>query len=187
MATKTKTTKTNTTKTKADPYAKVTDNVKESSADLVWSLMTTEADYQTRVAAQGPILAKRVANGEKQADIGRELQAIAAAKGRRLSREAAAMRVSRYVRIGEAIVKGGKDAKVEDIITKASAKVRKGGANRSPKSTDEKVAIALDTLVKLLAKANRAELEKADNAVTTVLVDAIARRYAELDAAEKVA
>lgn len=172
---------------KADRYAKVNDDRAESSATLVWSLMTAEADYQTRVAVQGPILAKRVAGGEKQADIVRELIAIAEGAGHRLSREAGAQRVSRYVRIGEALMSAKKDDDPQEVIRKASAKVRNSGPKGSPKSPEEKVAVVLDTLVKVIAKADRAALEKVDTAITTVVLDAIARRYSDLDTAEKVA
>jgi hypothetical protein len=192
MARKTNTTTSKTSKTtskpKTDRYAKVEDTGAESSATLVWSLMTAEADYQTRVAVQGPILAKRVAAGEKQADIVRELQAIAKGAGRILSREAGAQRVSRYVRIGEALLTAKKDEKPEEVIAKASAKVRNVGGNPGGRKTpEEKIAIVLDTLVKIIAKSDRAALEKLDTAITTVVLDAVHARYADLDTAEKVA
>lgn len=183
--TKNSTTKNSTAKT--DRYANVKDDGKETSAQIVFGLMSSEADYQTRVAVQGPILAKRVAAGEKQADIVRELQAIAEQNGRRLTREAGAQRVSRYVRIGDALLTAKKGEESAEVIAKASAKVRNSKPRQSPKSPEEKIAVILDTLVKVIAKSDRAALEKLDTALTDVVLDAVAKRYTELDAADKVA
>lgn len=178
-----------TTKTKADPYANVKDDGAESSAQIVFGLMSSEADYETRVLTQGPILAKRIAAGEKNADIARGLVELAKGAGKSLSQNTAAQKVSRYARIGDAILKAQKDPKadLQNAIAKASAKVRNSGPKASPKTPEEKVAILLDSLVKVIAKADRKALESLDTALTTVVLDAVAKRYAELDTAEKVA
>jgi len=168
-----------------DIFAKVADTSKESSAQIVFDLMSSEADYATRVTTQGVILAKRIAAGEKQADIVRELIDIGEAKGKKITRDAAAQRVSRYSRIGLAIAKAPKGEQLTDTIAKASKAVRgTKGPKVAPKTNDEKFAIVLDTLIKLIAKADQASLEKADTAISSAVVDAIASRYAEL---EKVA
>ena len=171
-------------KASKDIFAKVADTTKESSGAIVWGLMTSEADYATRVTTQGVILAKRIAAGEKQADIVRELIAIGEANGKKITRDSAAQRVSRYSRIGMAIAKAPKGEQLTDTIAKASKKVRGASAPTPPKSTSEKFAVVLDTLVKLIAKADQASLETVDTAISSVIVDAIANRYAEL---EKVA
>lgn len=178
-----------TSKGKADPYANVKDDGAESSAEIVFGLMSSEADYETRVLTQGPILAKRIAAGEKNADIARGLVELAKGAGKSLSQNTAAQKVSRYARIGDAILKAQKDPKadLQNAIAKASAKVRNSGPKASPKTPEEKVAILLDSLVKVIAKADRKALESLDTALTTVVLDAVAKRYAELDTAEKVA
>jgi hypothetical protein len=170
-------------KVKADPFAKVTDNYSGSSAELVWDLMGSEADYATRVQTQGTILAKRIANGEKNATIARELVAIAKAKGQVISQNTAAKKISRYQSIGLAILKAKPKNEVDmsKVIASASAKAR-GAKTNPPKSNDEKASAMLDSIIKLIAKCSQAELEKLDTAVTTVIVDAIASRYAELEA-----
>ena len=168
-----------------DVFAKVADTVKESSAQIVFDLMTSESDYATRVTTQGVILAKRIAAGEKQADIARELVAIGEKHGKKMAANTAAQRVSRYARIGMAIVKAPKGTELTDTIAKASKAVRgTKGPKVAPKTNSEKVAILLDSLVKVLVQLTQAELEQADTAMTTVITDVIANRYAEL---EKVA
>lgn len=165
-----------------DVFAKVADTVKESSAQIVFDLMTSEADYATRVTTQGVILAKRIAAGEKQADIARELVAIGEKHGKKMAANTAAQRVSRYARIGMAIVKAPKGTELTDTIAKASKAVRgTKGPKVAPKTNSEKFAVVLDTLVKLIAKADQASLETADTAISSVIVDAIAARYAELE------
>ena len=177
-------TKAPATKAPKDIFAKVSDNIGESSAFIVWDLMTSEADYATRVTTQGVILAKRIAAGEKQADIARQLVEIAEKHGKKIPQNTAAQKVSRYARIGMAIVKAPKGAELTDTIAKASKKVRgTKGPKVAPKSNDEKAAAMLDSIVKLIAKSTQAELEKLD-AGMTVIMDAMAARYAEL---EKVA
>ena len=190
MATKTTTKKTTTTTkpAKVSKWDAVTDDTTDSSAELVAGLMAAEGDYATRVAHDGPIIAKRIANGEKNADIARDVVALLAGQGKTVKQNTAAQKVSRYARIGEAIINAKKGDDLQEVIAKASAKVRgKGGNPGGRKTHDEKVAIVLDTLVKLIAKGDRAQTEKTDTALTTVIGDAIARRYAELDTAEKVA
>jgi hypothetical protein len=165
-----------------DVFAKVADTAKESSAQIVFDLMTSEADYATRVTTQGVILAKRIASGEKQADIARELVAIGEKHGKKIAANTAAQRVSRYARIGMAIVKAPKGTELTDTIAKASKAVRgTKGPKVAPKTNSEKFAVVLDTLVKLIAKADQASLETADTAISSVIVDAIASRYAELE------
>lgn len=187
-----------TSKGKADPYANVKDDGAESSAQIVFGLMSSEADYETRVLTQGPILAKRIAAGEKNADIARGLVALLVDAGKvvvktaadeKRAQNTAAQKVSRYARIGDAILKAQKDPKadLQNAIAKASAKVRNSGPKASPKTPEEKVAILLDSLVKVIAKADRKALESLDTALTTVVLDAVAKRYAELDTAAKVA
>jgi len=167
-----------------DIFAKVADTAKESSGAIVWGLMTSEADYATRVTTQGVILAKRIAAGEKQADIARQLVEIAEKNGKKIPQNTAAQKVSRYARIGMAIVKAPKGAELTDTIAKASKAVRgTKGPKIAPKSNDEKASAMLDSIVKLIAKSTQAELEKLDNGLT-VIADAVAARYAEL---EKVA
>ena len=169
-------------KVKPDPFAKVTDNYSGTSAELVWGLMDSEADYATRVQTQGTILAKRIANGEKNAAIARELVAIAKAKGQVISQNTAAKKVSRYQAIGLAILKAKPKNEVDmsKVIAGASAKAR-GAKTNPPKSNDEKASAMLDSLLKLVAKCSQTELERLDTAVTSVLVDAIAARYSELE------
>ena len=173
------------TKAPKDIFSSVSDNIGESSAVIVWDLMNSEADYATRVTHQGVILAKRIAAGEKQADIVRELIEIGKENGKTITRDAAAQRVSRYSRIGMAIVKSPKGEALTDTIAKASKAVRgTKGPKVAPKSNDEKAGVMLDSIIKLIAKCTQAELEKLDTAISSVVVDAIATRYAEL---EKVA
>jgi hypothetical protein len=174
-------------KVKADPFAKVNDDTAATSAEIVTGLMDAEGDYATRVAHDGPILAKRIASGEKNADIARGVVEIMAGKGRKVSQNTAAQKVSRYARIGEAILKADKADDLQETIAKASAKVRGGKPKASPKTDAEKVAIVMDTLVKIIAKVDFPVLEKIDTAITTVLADAIAKRYEEIEEAEKIA
>ena len=192
MATK-KATAPKATTAKADKFAGVKDAGKDTSAQIIWDLMSSEADYKSRVAQQGPILAKREALGEKQADMARELVAIAKTNGRALSRDASAKRVSRYVKVGLAIINAPKGAKLEEVIDKASAQVRNGGKRKaqpegkSTKSNTDKASAMLDSLLKLVAKMDKTELEQFDTAVSSVVMDAIAGRYTELETMEKVA
>lgn len=178
---------------KADKFASVKDTAKETSGQIIWELMTSESDYKSRVATQGQILAKREALGETQANMARELVAIAKANGRVLSRAASAKRVSRYVKIGLAVINAPKGADIEEVIEKASAQARNGGKRKaqpegkSAKSNTEKASAMLDSLLKLVAKMDKSELEKFDTAVSSVVMDAIAGRYTELETMEKVA
>lgn len=188
MATK-QASKTSKTSTKTSKYDTVKDDRSESSATLVWSLMTAEADYQTRVAVQGPILAKRVADGEKQADIARELVAIAKANGNRLSQNTAAQRVSRYVRIGEKIIAAPAKADMAEVISKASASVRSGGKGKGKqtrRTVEERIAAWAEEGLALLRKAEtQAQVEAMDTAATT-LVEALAEAYALVAQADAV-
>lgn len=180
-----------TSKTSA-PAKTAKDDLKVTSSELVFTLMNDEATYEARVLTMAPVLASRVAGGESQADIARGLTALAKAQGRVLTLAAAKMRVSRYVAIGQKITSAPKDANLSDVVAKASAAVRgtkpKGAKpeGNKAKTNDEKAAIVADTLGKIIAKADRAELEKIDGLVTAI-ADMVAARYAELDTAEKVA
>ena len=173
--------------TKPSKYDAVKDDRSESSATLVWSLMTAEADYQTRVAVQGPILAKRVAAGEKQADIARELVAIAKGNGNRMSQNTAAQRVSRYFRIGEEIIAAPPKADMSEVISNASASVRSGGKGKGKqtrRTVEERIAAWAEEGLALLRKAEtKANVEAMDTAAT-VLVEAIAEAYALLEKVE---
>lgn len=172
-------------KATATPKA-IKDDLKSTSSEIVWTLMQDEATYEARVLTMAPVLASRVAGGETQADIAKGLTALAKTQGRVLSLAAAKMRVSRYVAMGNAITSAPKGADMSQVVAKASAKVqghaKKGGKpeGNSKKTTDEKAAIVADTLVKIIAKASRADLEKIDGLVT-ILSDAVAARYADLD------
>jgi hypothetical protein len=182
MATTTKKVTAKADKVKADPFGKVTDNYSGTSAELVWELMGSEADYATRVQTQGTILAKRIANGEKNATIARELVTIAKDKGQVISQNSAAKKISRYQSIGLSIIKA-QPKTAEDmsrVIASASAKAR-GAKPSAAKTNDEKASAMLDSLLKLVAKCSQTELERLDTAVTSVLVDAIAARYSELE------
>lgn len=178
-----KTNKTSKTSTKPSKYDTVKDTAGETSGSIVWSLMTAEADYQTRVAVQGPVLAKRVADGEKQADIARELVAIAKGNGNRMSQNTAAQRVSRYVRIGERILDAGPKDDISEVIAKASAAVRsKGKGKVTRRSQAERVASWAEDGLKLLRAAKvTADVEAIDTVVTTML-EAIAEAYAATEA-----
>lgn len=183
----------NTKNTKTAAAAKtVKDDIKVTSSEIVFTLMNDEATYEARVLTMAPVLASRVAGGESQADIARGLTALAKAQGRVLTLAAAKMRVSRYVAIGQKITSAPKDANLSDVVAKASAAVRgtkkktDGGGKGGNKTNDQKAAIVADTLGKIIAKADRAELEKIDGLVTAI-ADMVAARYAELDTAEKVA
>jgi len=126
--------------TKPDPYAKVVE-VEDTSAAIVYSLMTAETDYQGKVASLGPVIAKRLAGGETNAAIAREVVALAKAQGQTIKQNTAAQRVRRYGMIGEAILKADAKADVSEVIEKASAKARgnssgkgKAKASGAPKS-----------------------------------------------------
>lgn len=173
--------------------APVKDDIKVASPEIVWTLMQDQATYEARVLTMAPVLASRVAGGETQAEIAKGLTAIAKAQGHVLSLAAAKMRVSRYVAMGNDIAKAPKGADMSALVAKSSAKVQGNGKKKggnpdgnSKKTTDEKAAIVADTLVKIIAKATREDLEKIDGLVT-ILADAVAARYSDLDTAEKVA
>jgi len=137
--------------TKPDPYAKVTE-VPESSGAIVYSLMTAETEYETKVATLGPVIAKRLAGGETNAAIAREVVALAKEQGQTIKQNTAAQRVRRYGMVGEAILKADAKADMSEVIAKASTKARGAskpkaeGKPKTPKSVRELIEAASGTL-----------------------------------------
>lgn len=196
MATSKKATATATAKSAPkgkDIFADIKDTRKESTAELCWGLMVSESEYAGKSVEFGVIIAKRIAAGERNVDIAKELSAIATANGNRLSARTAAVRVTRYERVGLAVLKAGKKDDLSDVVAKANAANRGTGARKaqpegkSAKSNTEKASAMLDSLLKLVAKMDKSELEQFDTAISSVVVDAIAGRYTELETIEKVA
>lgn len=173
----------------ASVFDSVKDNEKGTTASLVWAIMEGEATYAERVAHFGPIIAKRIEAGEKNADIARELVAIAKEKGHRLSQNAAAQKVRRYRMVGEAILSADKKADMGEVIETASAKAR-GAEKKGPKgpqtrrTLDERIAAWAEEGLALLRKAETvAHVEAMDTAATTLL-EALGEAYALVEKAE---
>lgn len=160
--TKNATTKTSTTRTKRDPFAKVTDDGSVTSGAIAYGIMAADRSYMERMLTDAPILAARVHAGETQVSIATAM--VEAGKSALLaweksptdgrgirpvvpSQSAANMRVSRYVRIGQALVKAGPKDDREAIVHRASKDVRKGsGTKRGSKAPKD-----AGTLVSALA------------------------------------
>lgn len=168
-----------------DLFAGIEDTFSESTAQLCWGLMVSESDYASKSVEFGVVIAKRIASGERNVDIAKELSAIATENGNRLTARTAAVRVTRYERVGLAVLKAGKKDDLSDVVAKANAANRGTGTRKAqppaPKSNSDKASAMLDSILKLIAKMSQAELETFDTAITSVVSDAIAARYTELE------
>lgn len=132
---------------KVDTFAKVKD-IEGTSAHLAYELWEAAGTFEIKARTLAPVLAKRVAAGEVQADIARGLVAEAKEQGRTISFSAANMQVSRYVRMGKELAKDSKadmGTLAKSVMGNASKKRgagKKNGSEKQPATVHDLVVLA---------------------------------------------